>query len=194
MCISTGTHLGDAVADGLAGTLDQFPEPTAYTFAIPGNKGYIQDRKLLSLSETDSFQAWARLKAYPHKPDEVEHVDVSFLSDTSMAAYNLSHLPINMYPFNLVAEKNSNAMKEKLTVLIRYVFRKAASINQPFSLEAKQTFRNVLVGIQKDIEAARGADKLLNTHPPNRLPKSLSYVDALLIGKTAGGANVIIDQ
>ena len=106
-------------SEGLGSTLDQLPEPTTYTFAISDNKGYFQDRRLLFLGETDSFQAWARLKSSPLRPDEVEYVHFSLLSDTFMVAHNLARLPINMYPFNIVVERGSVTCKEQLTVLVR---------------------------------------------------------------------------
>ncbi|XPS68310.1 hypothetical protein M3J09_000601 [Ascochyta lentis] len=157
---TTWSHLQDIdrfiVNEGLANTLDQFPESIAYTFAVSDNKSYFQDRKVLFLGETDNFQAWARLKLYPLKPDEVEYLRFSFLSDTSKAERNISGLPINMYPFGLVAQQDPDLAKEELTVLVRYVFREAAGINLPFSLEAKHTFRSALITIQKAIEIAGG--------------------------------------
>lgn len=98
---------------------------------------YFQDRKLLFLGKTDRFQAWARLRLYPRKPDEVDYLRFSFLSDTSKVERNPSSLPINMYPFKIVADKGCVSSKEKLTALVRYVFREAAGVNQPFTMDGK---------------------------------------------------------
>ncbi|KAF3047451.1 hypothetical protein E8E12_007120 [Didymella heteroderae] len=87
------------------------------TFAISDDKGYFDDRKLLLLGGMDSFQVWARLKTYSSKPDEVEYVRCSFLSHQIRATHDLSRLPISMYPFRPLAGN-----KDKLTVLIRYLF------------------------------------------------------------------------
>ncbi|KZM23361.1 uncharacterized protein EKO05_0009791 [Ascochyta rabiei] len=177
---TTWSHVEDIerfiANEGLGRALDQFSESTAYTFAISDYMRYFQDRKILFLGETDNFQAWARLKLYLLKPDEVEYLRFSFLSDTSKVEHNISGLPINMYPFGLVANQGSNLAREELMVLVRYVFREAAGINLPFSLEARSTFRSALVFIQKAIETAGGiVYKLTNIGPPTRLPKSLSY-------------------
>ncbi|KAJ4342329.1 hypothetical protein N0V95_006979 [Ascochyta clinopodiicola] len=179
------------VNEGLTSTLDQFPESIAYTFATSNNKGCFQDNKVLFLGETENFQAWARLKLYPLKPDEVEYLRFSFLSNTCKVERNISNLSINMYPFSLVASQGSKLAREELTVLVRYVFREAAGINLPFSLEDRHTFRGALVTIQKAIETAGGVYKLTNIGPPTRLPKSLSYAEQSLVGKVAEGTNTI---
>lgn len=142
--------------EGLASTLEQFPEPVEYTFAISDNKTHFLDKKLLFLGETNSFQAWARLKSYPIKPDEVEFLHFSFLSNTSSVRQNIATLPINIYPFSIIAEKGSDGAKEQLTVLVRCVFREAAGINQPFSMEAKQILKSALLVIQDAIKTAGG--------------------------------------
>lgn len=157
---TTLTHLEDidsfVAKEGLSSTLDQFPEAVSYTFAVSDNKCHFLDKKLLFLGETGSFQAWARLKSYPIKPDEVEFLHFSFLSNTSSIRHNIGILPINMYPFKVIAESASDVAKKQLTVLVRYVFREAAGIKQPFSMEAKQTLKSALIEIQKAIETAGG--------------------------------------
>jgi hypothetical protein len=154
------SHIQDmdnfVINEGLMDTFDQFPESVAYTFAISDNQGYLHDRKLLFLGETDNFQAWARLKSYPRKPDEIEYVRFSFLSDTFKAERNITTLPINMYPFNIIANKGSEAAKEELTVLVRYVFGEAAGVDKPFSVGDRYTFKNALVDIRKAIDATGG--------------------------------------
>ena len=69
-------HLQDVddyiATEGLTGTLDQLPDSGEYTFAISDDKGYFDDRNLLFLGGTESFQVWARLMTYSSKPDEVE--------------------------------------------------------------------------------------------------------------------------
>lgn len=70
----------------------------------------------------------------------------------AMAAHNLARLLISIYPFSPL-EKN----KEKLTVLVRYVFRDAAGVDYPFfSTEAKEAFKSALVDIGEAIEKTGG--------------------------------------
>lgn len=143
---SKSKHLQDidnyVATEGLTATLDQLPERTAYTFAVSDDKGYFDDRKLLFLGGTDSFQVWARLKTYSSKPDEVEFVHYSFLSHMGRAVHDLSRLPISMYPFRLLTEN-----KDRLAVLVRYVFSWVAGVDRPFLMEAKEALRSALVDI-----------------------------------------------
>ncbi|KAH6637417.1 hypothetical protein C7974DRAFT_470349 [Boeremia exigua] len=179
---SRSLHLQDIDSfiahSGLADTLDLLPEPSTYIFAVSDNKAYFEDRKLLFLGETANFQSWARLKSSPLKPDDIEYVHFSFLSNRSTAAAYLDRLPVNMYPFSILAEKGNSEGKEQLTVLVRYIFREAAGFQGPFDMESKQTLRSALVVIQDAVKKARGVEKLLDIHPPAKLPEGLSYVNS----------------
>lgn len=96
------------------------------------------------------------MKSYPVKPDEVEFLHFSFLSNTSSVKHDIRNLPINMYPLKIVTENASDVAKKHLTVLIRYVFREAGGIKLPFSIEAKQNLKGALNEIRKAIETAGG--------------------------------------
>lgn len=155
-------HLQDVddyiATKGLTTTLDQLPELTAYTFATSDDKRYFDDRKLLFLGGTDSFQVWARLKTYSSKQDKIDFVYYSFLSHHARPAHDLSRLPISMYPFRLLTGN-----KDKLTVLVRYVFNWIAGVDRPFSTEAKEALKSALIHIEEAIEKAPGGKEYLSS-------------------------------
>jgi len=59
-----------------------------------------------------------------------------------------------MYPFRLLTEN-----RDKLTVLLRYVFSWVAGVDRPFSTEAKEALKSAPVDIGEAIEKTLGGKK-----------------------------------
>ena len=111
---------------------------------------------MLFLGEDKKSQAWARMKEYKTKPDEIEYLAIDLSSGNIKVERNIKNLPIKMYPFDQAAEKKTDSAEKGLTILIRYIFRETDHIDKPFTPNALNTFKIVLNVIGKAVNAHGG--------------------------------------
>ena len=148
---------------GLSAHLACLPEPTAYTVIKSTNPVQaLKGKNMLFLGERGKNQAWARLKEFNMKGDEIEYLVVNLSTGAVDIERNIKNLAINLYPFDQAANKKTDetdTVRDGLSVLVRYVLRKTGHCTQGFNGTSLNTFRVVLNVIQKAVNDLGGGAK-----------------------------------
>lgn len=152
-------EISDAIQQeaGLWAMVQDFPPTSDYDFdeTGPSLRGR-RHHKTLFLGEDASatVQAWARIKLFNDKPEEVEFLEYDIAAGRMSVVKDVSTLPL-VYPFRVFGENTQNT-KKKLTVLIRYIYRCARYIDSPFATDAIKTLKSVIRDVYANYQGQGG--------------------------------------